>query len=159
MKITLLLLDDPRMSDCFACKCPFVNDWKRYSLTLRRFEFGLENVWVWPWEGVRQSWRVLLTLRDPSSSSWSSWRGTWRTTECLLDPANQGWAGWRRWWWWCQPSVIRLITLTFYLFTEIKETECFLWIGWIEATLFIEFVRTILSSLGKKGSIFVQLSC
>ena len=113
---------------------------------------------VWPWEGVRQSWRVLLTLRDPSSSSWSSWRGTWRTTECLLDPANQGWAGWRRWWWWCQPSVIRLITLTFYLFTEIKETECFLWIGWIEATLFIEFVRTILSSLGNKGSISVQLS-
>ena len=53
----------------------------------------------------------------------------------------------------------RLYTSTFYLLTEIKETECFLWIGWIEATLFIEFVRTILSSLGKKGSIFVQLSC
>ena len=50
-----------------------------------------------------------------------------------------------------------MIILTFYLFTEIKETECFLWIGWIEATLFIEFVRTILSSLGKKGSIFCSV--
>ena len=179
MKITLLLLDDPRMSDCFACKCPFVNDWKRYSLTLRRFEFGLENVWVWPWEGVRQSWRVLLTLRDPSSSSWSSWRGTWRTTQRLLDPANQAWdvsLSFRAcivWTIWMNPNniqmmlsicfrkpslMIRLCTSTFYLLTEIKETECFLWIGWIEATLFIEFVRTILSSLGNKGSISVQLS-
>ena len=99
MKATLLLLGDPRMSGCFACKCPVVNDWQRYS-------FDLAKVWVWPWECVRQSWRVLLTLRDPSSSSWCSWRGTWRSTQCLFDPANQAWAGWRWWWWWwCQPSV------------------------------------------------------
>ena len=134
---------------------------------------------VWPWEGVRQSWRVLLTLRDPSSSSWSSWRGTWRTTQRLLDPANQAWdvsLSFRAcivWTIWMNPNniqmmlsicfrkpslMIRLCTSTFYLLTEIKETECFLWIGWIEATLFIEFVRTILSSLGNKGSISVQLS-
>ena len=44
MKATLLLLGDPRMSGCFACKCPFVNNWQRYSLTLRRCEAVLASV-------------------------------------------------------------------------------------------------------------------
>ena len=33
------------------------------------------------------------------------------------------------------------------LLTEIKETECFLWIGWIEEMLLMELVLTIFSSL------------
>ena len=38
--------------------------------------------------------------------------------------------------------------------TEIKETECFLWIGPMEEMLLIEFVLTIFSSL--RGHIMFQ---
>ena len=37
--------------------------------------------------------------------------------------------------------------------TEIKETECFLWIGWIEEMLLMELVLTIFSSLTDQDGI------
>ena len=101
MKATLLLLGDPRMSGCFACKCPFVN-WQRSSLTLRRCEFDLENVWgslgecCWPSETPRRrAGAVEGEFGDPASASLIlPTKSGQDEDDDDDDGANQAWSSW-----------------------------------------------------------------